>query len=135
MKGEDLKKKLRDAGFQLSEIANLLGFDNDQRLHSALRSDDIKTGLIEKIAEATNKSVCFFYNETSPDQSVLTSVLQEKEKTIALLEENAALLRKQAALLEEKIALLEERYTKKIAHVASSRKNADTDVRAIFPQL
>lgn len=62
-------------------------------------------------------------------------ILQEKERTIALLEENAALLRKQAALLEEKIAFLEERYTKKIAHVASSRKSADTDVRAIFPQV
>lgn len=135
MKGEDLKKKLRDAGFQLSEIANLLGFDNDQRLHSALRSNDIKTGLIEKIAKATNKSVCFFYSETNSDKSSLTVILQEKDKTIALMEENAALLRKQVALLEEKIAFMDVERTKKIAHAVSSRKSADTDVLTTFPQL
>lgn len=134
MKGENLKKKLRDAGFQLSEIANLLGFDNDQRLHSALRSDDIKTGLLEKIAQATNKNVCFFYNEQDLNPHS-TNVLQEKDKTISLLEENAALLRKQVTLLEEKIAFLEEERTKKIERAVSSKKSVATDAHAIFHQL
>ncbi|GEM_PF-2258633 len=61
MKGEKIKEILRAEGFKLSEVAELLGFDNDQRLHSALRSDDIKTGLLEDIARVTNRSVCLFY--------------------------------------------------------------------------
>ncbi|MCM1152504.1 MAG: hypothetical protein NC328_02470 [Muribaculum sp.] len=61
MKGQKIKEILRNEGFTLSEVASLLGFDNDQRLHSALKSDDVKSGLIEDIARVTNKSVGFFY--------------------------------------------------------------------------
>lgn len=61
MKGQKIKEILRAEGITLSEVASLLGFDNDQRLHSALRSDDVKSGLIEDIARVTNKSVGFFY--------------------------------------------------------------------------
>lgn len=61
MKGQKIKEILRQEGITLSEVASLLGFDNDQRLHSALKSDDIKSGLIEEIARVTNKSVGFFY--------------------------------------------------------------------------
>lgn len=61
MKGQKIKEILRSEGFTLSEIASLLGFENDQRLHSALKSDDVKSGLIEDIARVTNKSVGFFY--------------------------------------------------------------------------
>lgn len=62
MKGQKIKEILRAEGFTLSEVANLLGFDNDQRLHSALKSDDVKSGLIEDIARVTNKSVGIFYD-------------------------------------------------------------------------
>lgn len=61
MKGQKIKEILRQEGITLSEVASLLGFDNDQRLHSALKSDDVKSGLIEEIARVTNKSVGFFY--------------------------------------------------------------------------
>ena len=61
MKGEKIKEILKAEGFALSEVARLLGFDNDQRLHSALRSDDVKTGLVEDIARVTNKSICLFF--------------------------------------------------------------------------
>ena len=71
MKGEKIKEILKAEGFSLSEVARLLGFDNDQRLHSALRSDDVKTGLVEDIARVTNKSVCFFFE--FPDVSSTSS--------------------------------------------------------------
>lgn len=61
MKGQKIKEILRAEGIALSEVAALLGFDNDQRLHSALKSDDVKSGLIEDIARVTNRSVGFFY--------------------------------------------------------------------------
>lgn len=34
----------------------MLGHNGDQRLHSALKSEDVKSGLIEDIARVTNKS-------------------------------------------------------------------------------
>lgn len=61
MQGKKIKEILREEGFTLSEVASLLGYDTDQRLHSALKSDDVKSGLIEEIARVTNKSVGFFY--------------------------------------------------------------------------
>lgn len=61
MKGQKIKEILKAEGITLTEVASLLGFDNDQRLHSALRSDDVKSGLIEDIARVTNKSVGLFY--------------------------------------------------------------------------
>ncbi|MGN0207587.1 MAG: hypothetical protein ACI4BC_10110 [Muribaculaceae bacterium] len=79
MKGEKIKEILKAEGFALSEVARLLGFDNDQRLHSALRSDDVKTGLVEDIARVTNKSICLFFglpaegSTSASDHSVAVS--------------------------------------------------------------
>lgn len=72
MKGEKIKEILRSEGFKLSDIAVRLGFDNDQRLHSALRSDDIKTGLLEDIARVTNKSICFFFDAEASNSAIAT---------------------------------------------------------------
>jgi transcriptional regulator with XRE-family HTH domain len=62
MEGQKIKEILKKEGFTLADVAKLLGYENDQRLHNALRSDDVKTGLIEDIARVTNRSVCFFYD-------------------------------------------------------------------------
>ena len=63
MKGLELKKKLREDGINLSDLAKSLGYDNDQRLHSALNAADVKSGLIEKIAKMTNKTVGYYYEQ------------------------------------------------------------------------
>lgn len=62
MKGQKIKDLLTADGIKLTDVAKNLGYDSDQRLHNALRSDDIKSGLIEEIARVTNKSVCYFYD-------------------------------------------------------------------------
>ena len=64
MSGKDLKDILSAEGINLSELAAKLGFANDQRLHSALKAADVKSGLIEAIAKATNKSIGFFYRDS-----------------------------------------------------------------------
>lgn len=61
MTGQKIKEILTREGLTLAEVARLLGYKGDQRLHNALRSDDVKSGLIEAIAKVTNKSVCLFY--------------------------------------------------------------------------
>lgn len=63
MSGKELKEILAAEGINLSELARLLGFANDQRLHSALKAEDVKSGLIESIARVTNKSIGFFYKD------------------------------------------------------------------------
>ena len=55
MSGKELKEILREEGVNLSELAKKLGFDNDQRLHSALKAEDVKSGLLEAIAKAIDK--------------------------------------------------------------------------------
>lgn len=65
MSGKELKEILTKEGVNLSELARLLGFANDQRLHSALKAEDVKSGLIESIARVTNKSIGFFYKNVS----------------------------------------------------------------------
>lgn len=55
MSGEEVKEILKQEGVILSELARLMGFDSDQRLHSALNAKDVRSGLLEKIARATNK--------------------------------------------------------------------------------
>lgn len=61
MSGEEVKEKLKQEGIVFSELARLLGYDSDQRLHSALKANDVRSGLIEDIARAINKSVSWFY--------------------------------------------------------------------------
>lgn len=94
MKGKELKEILKEEGINLSDLAKKLGFDNDQRLHSALKADDVRSGLIEAIAKATNKSVGYFYkdnNTIASDNSVAVSgtgnsVNSISERFISLLE-------------------------------------------------
>ena len=109
MKGQKIKEILRAEGITLSEVASLLGFDNDQRLHSALRSDDVKSGLIEDIARVTNKSVGFFYGlPVVNDHSILASdnaTYNETEisvRFIGLLEKKDEQIDRLLTMLEKK---------------------------------
>lgn len=95
MSGKNLKEILAAEGINLSELARLLGFANDQRLHSALKAEDVKSGLIESIARVTNKSIGFFYKDTlgslATDNSVAASgdgnpITTLSERFISLLE-------------------------------------------------
>lgn len=131
------KKRLTQHG-----IAQLLGVRNTYL-------SDMLNGRVP-VTESVSKKIYELISDTQPQPKsdaptqpkveseaiIWQQLIQEKDKTIALLEENAALYRKQVQLLEEKVAFFEKEYTKKIADNASSRKNAGTaDVRAIFPQL
>lgn len=101
---------MAEDGVNLSELARLLGFANDQRLHSALKADDVKSGLIESIARVTNKSICFFYKDTlgalamdngvavSGDGNSITTI---SERFISLLEKKDEQMNRLIALLEK----------------------------------
>ncbi len=108
MTGQKIKEILMREGFTLAEVARLLGYKGDQRLHNALRSDDVKSGLIEAIAEVTNKSVCLFYGQpiNINDHGILDSdgaTYNETEittKFIGLLEKKDEQLDRMLTLIE-----------------------------------
>ena len=95
MTGQKIKDILRSEGITIADVARMLGHNGDQRLHSALKSEDVKSGLIEDIARVTNKSVCYFYegsgNTVATDHGIAVSgdsnqINALSEKFIALPE-------------------------------------------------
>ena len=110
MSGKELKEILKGDGVNLAELSKRLGFDNDQRLHSALKAEDVKSGLLEAIARATNKSICHFYgdctNTISSENSVAVtgsgnSVNTLSERFIDLLEKKDQQIDRLLGLLEK----------------------------------
>ena len=95
MSGNELKNILTSQGYNISEIAMLLGYGSPQRLHSALAAADVKSGLIEDIARVLKKHVWEFYQDTPIEAVALESsiavagnsnhVSNISEKFIALL--------------------------------------------------
>ena len=70
MKGADSKNLLRKEGVILSQLAEDLGM-SQQNLSAAFTRDDVKSGLLEKLARVLNKPIGFFYGEAfGPVQSV-----------------------------------------------------------------
>lgn len=61
MKGSDLKAILERDGVSLTLLASKLGYSSFQALYSVLKSENIKTELLENIARVTNKSVIYYY--------------------------------------------------------------------------
>ena len=46
MTGQKIKDILRSEGITIADVARMLGHNGDQRLHSALKSEDVKLSLI-----------------------------------------------------------------------------------------
>lgn len=62
MKGSELKEILRKEGVILFQLAEDLGM-SQQNLSAAFTRDDVKSGLLEKIAKSIGRPVGFFYGE------------------------------------------------------------------------
>ncbi len=69
MKGDFLKEKIKNSGFQQSEVASKLGI-TPQGLESKLKSKDIKVSFLLKVAKAINKNVYYFFDELNHDYFV-----------------------------------------------------------------
>ena len=70
MTGNTLKKLILSEGLSVAEVARRLG-TSQQNLTCALNKEDIKTGLLERVAEVMGRPLSFFYGEAfGPVQSV-----------------------------------------------------------------
>ena len=64
MTGQELKARITACGISQSEIARRLGM-SQQSFNQGLNVPDIRTGLLERIAEATGKPLSYFYPAAS----------------------------------------------------------------------
>lgn len=63
MKGKDIKDVLSKHGIVQAEIAKIIGIAPNN-LNNMLAKDDVRTGLLESIASASNIPISVFYGET-----------------------------------------------------------------------
>ena len=67
MSGEELKKKLKDAGYTQAEVARRLGVV-PQSIIQTLEAKDIKTGFLEDLCRVLDKDMSFFYDINTNDE-------------------------------------------------------------------
>ncbi|MCM1168828.1 MAG: hypothetical protein NC324_02715 [Bacteroides sp.] len=109
MNGKKVKEIIRSEGLTIEEVAVALGYSNAQRLHSALKSDDVKSGLLENIAKATNRSVGIFYGlQTEPTESKTPSTNNHdsSDKLFELLSQKEASLAKAQEHIDKLLAII-----------------------------
>lgn len=63
MKGATLKEQLKNTSYSLSEIAGKLGI-SPQSLNSVFNSEDVKSGVLEKLSIALDVPLAFFYGDS-----------------------------------------------------------------------
>lgn len=78
MSGEELDKKLTEAGYVKAEIARLLGVP-PQSVNQSLNAQDVKSGFLEDLCRVLNVDMSFFYS------------FDTNEEVTKLQEENARL--------------------------------------------
>ena len=62
MKGEHLKNLILSEGYTINKMADLLGVAQPNLL-MLLKHQDVRTGLVEKVADVMGKPLAFFYGE------------------------------------------------------------------------
>ena len=70
MTGQHIQDLMKQEGYSVNEMAKLIG-KAQQVLASALKHDDVRTGLLEDIAKAMGKPLSFFYGETYGNVSAI----------------------------------------------------------------
>lgn len=124
MSGNELKKRLAAMGYNLTKVAELMG-ESPQSLNSKLNAKDVKSGVLERIAEALNKSIATLYGESNyiGDNTVYNSSIinshinsnitqQEFKENIIAKDKEISHLREIIANKEEIISLLKQQLNK-----------------------
>lgn len=71
MTGKHLQDLILSEGYSINKMAQLLGIAQPNLL-SLLKHEDVRTGLVEKVADAMGKPLSFFYGETYGPVSQVT---------------------------------------------------------------
>lgn len=106
MQGVKIKKKLLEGGFVLAKVALSMG-ESPQNLDILLRAKDVKSGTIERICLAINKTIDFFYSEKEYEY-LLPKVEIPGYGEVVALKEYTKLVRENERLLMELESLKEK---------------------------
>ena len=71
MTGKHILNLMTQEGYSISRMAQMIG-TSQPNLSSALKHDDVRTGLLEDIAKAMGKPLSFFYGESYGQVSQIT---------------------------------------------------------------
>lgn len=78
MSGNEVKKILKKWGFPLKNVAELMG-ESPQNLNSMLNAQDIKTGVVAKIAHAIKKPLYLFFQDNDDLKTCTQIAAEDKE--------------------------------------------------------
>ena len=83
MKGIDVKIILQKNGFALKDIAASMG-ETPQNLNAMLKVEDIKTGVLERIAKAIDRDILFFFDivDTQENEIEITNNIISNRRQI-----------------------------------------------------
>lgn len=109
MKGSELKKILLREGYTLADIASRIG-ESPQNFAAMLAANDVKTGTLERVANAIKVNLYFFYADEKyknlaprPDIPAVGEVVSLKKYEEKV--EECALLRAELSALKEAISV------------------------------
>ncbi len=127
MKGSEVKKILQREGYTLADIAAQIG-ESPQNFAAMLAANDVKTGTLERIADAIKVNLYFFYSDEKwknlaprPDFPPVGDVVSLKNYS-DLIRENERLRMELEALREA-------------VHVQSTREGAASSIGSLEPVL
>jgi transcriptional regulator with XRE-family HTH domain len=131
MTGKDLKRMIISDGLTVAEVARRLG-TTQQNLTCALGKDDIKTGLLERVAEAMNKPLGFFYGKAFESVPVTCTVQEQVPQSsedsvldlLKLKDEQLLIAMKQTSKAQEQMD--------KVLEVLTSPAQAQTVTPAVY---
>lgn len=128
MNGKQIKEKLKKDGFILSEIAESMQ-ETPQNLQSMLRTTDIKTGVLERIATAINKSLYYFFEEENIEETTTveeptSEYLSNANKTVSIPSDAWLVIKQQSASLESKDNQIDRVITLLENQISESKKTA-----------
>lgn len=110
MTGQKIKDILRSEGITIADVARMLGHNGDQRLHSALKSDDVKKRIDRRYCPRYKQKCLLFYegsgNAVATDHGIAVS--GDSNQINALSEKFIALLEKKDEQIDRLLTIIEK---------------------------
>jgi len=103
-----IKKLSENKSFAIKDLAKKIKI-SEAGLHQMIRKESMKIDILEKISEALNVPVSYFFNESDGKGNItINNVANGKQNNVSILNNENENLRKENKLLKDKIKDKEE---------------------------
>lgn len=108
MTGEKVKNVIIAKGYSVAQVAEMIG-TSQQNLASGLKHTDVRSGLLEKIAEALSMPVLEFYGEKTPSgYTAGDATVSEALELLKIKEEQLCVAMRQTSKAQEQTTKAQE---------------------------